>query len=43
MSLKKIDNYRIRMNQIMGVEGNTYLGFNNINKEEVVIKIFDKT
>ena len=32
MSIKKIDNYRIRLNEILGVNGNTYMGYNNLSK-----------
>jgi len=34
MPLKKIDNYRIRLTEILGASGNNkvYLGYNNISK-----------
>jgi hypothetical protein len=42
MSIKKIDNYRIRLTEILGANGNTYMGYNNLNKEEVVVKVIPK-
>lgn len=43
MSIKKVDNYRIRLNEILGPSGTTHMGYNNLNKDEVVIKIIPRS